>query len=133
MVDFRLVVGDSESKKTFQRVLKPEEASRLYGLKIGETFKGEKVGMTGYEFKVTGGSDRDGFPLRFDATGVVAKKKILITKGVGFRGGRDGERRRKTVHINNVDQTTSQLNVKVVKTGAKPITEFFAPAEEKKQ
>ncbi len=133
MVDFRINVGDPASRKTFQKVLKPEEASRLYGLKIGEAFKGEKIGMTGYEFEVTGGSDEDGFPLRADATGVVAKKAILMTKGVGFRGGRDGERRKKTVHINHVDRTTSQLNVKVTKTGAKPIDGFFEKKEKKKE
>lgn len=124
MADFRIVVGDPASKKSYQKALQPQEAAKLYGTKIGETVRGEVFGLDGYEFKITGGTDRNGFPMRSDAHGA-EKRRILLTNGVGFHPERKGERKRKTVHINTVDATIAQLNLKVMKSGPKALPEFM--------
>ena len=45
--------------------------------KIGDTFNGALIGLPGYEFKITGGSDRGGIPMRKDVHGPM-KKRILL-------------------------------------------------------
>ncbi len=132
MADFRIVVGEPASKKSYQKVIQPQEASKLYGMKIGESVRGEIFGLDGYEFTITGGTDKNGFPMRADARSGVEKLKPLLTAGVGFHPERDGERKKKTVHVNNVDATISQLNLKVTKAGAKSLEELM-PSTKKKQ
>ena len=130
MVDLRLVVGDPASKKTFQKVLSPAEAGRLAGLKVGSALKGDALGLTGYEFVVTGGSDKDGFPMRKDLPGP-RRTKILVSKGHGFWPERKGTRRRKTMRGNSVSTEITQINLKVTTHGVKPIGDVLKPAEKK--
>jgi len=52
--------------------------------------------LSGYTLKLTGGTDKDGFPIRPDLPGP-ARRKILVAGGVGFRPTHDGERRRKSM------------------------------------
>lgn len=132
MADFRIVVGDPASRKSYQKVLQPQEAAKLYGAKIGETVRGEMFGLDGYEFRITGGTDRNGFPMRQDAHGV-EKRRILLTGGVGFHPERKGERKKITVHVNTVDATIAQLNLKVAKTGPKGLEELMPSKKEEKK
>ena len=129
MVDLRVIIGDSESGKCYQKTVPKDETKALFGLQIGETFKGELVGLTGYELKVTGGSDSDGFPMRSDVRGS-GKRKALLCGGVGHKQKCHGERRKKTVCSHTVDESTSQLNVRVEKTGRKKLEELFASPKE---
>ncbi len=124
MVDIRLVVGDPSTKKTKQKVLTPAEAQKLSGLKVGSALKGDWVGLPGYELIITGGSDRDGFPMRKGVQGV-GKHKPILSGGVGFHPKKDGERRKITVHSENIDAIIAQVNVKVVKSGEKSLEELI--------
>lgn len=128
MVDVRLVVGNPSTSKTHQKMLSAAEAGKLVGLKIGSSLKGEPVGLPGYELLITGGSDKDGFPMRKGIPGV-GKHRPLLTAGVGFRPKREGERSKVTVHSENIDAIIAQVNVKVTKQGEKPLDELIAPAE----
>jgi small subunit ribosomal protein S6e len=130
MTDFRIVIGDPKSGKTFQRVLTPEESQRLFGKKVGENFRGELLGMTGYELKITGGADKDGFPMRSDVEGT-ARKRILLASGPGFKPTRKGLRRRKMIRGKLVGPDVAQLNVKVIKKGSTDITKLFTKEETK--
>lgn len=120
----KVVIGTSEGKCLQTEV---EDSKALYGLKIGQTFKGEMIDFPGYEFEITGGSDKIGFAMRKDIDSA-ARAKILAVKGVGLKKQANGTRIRKTVAGGIVGEQTSQLNVKVLKVGAKPL--FEAPAEE---
>lgn len=133
MADFRIVVGDPASKKSYQKAIEPEAASALYGMKIGETVRGETFGLDGYEFVITGGTDKNGFPMRADARSGAEKIKPLLTAGVGFHPEWDGERKKKTVHVNNVDATIAQLNLKVTKAGSKSLEELMPKKEQKEK
>lgn len=126
MAEFKLVIGEPKSGKCKQLVLTAEQSKGLIGKKIGDTFKGEIIDMTGYEFKVTGGSDYCGFPMRKDIPGS-ARKKILAVSGVGVKSGRKGQRQRKNVAGNTIFDKTAQINVTVIKAGKKDLFEEPAP------
>lgn len=128
----KVVLGLKDGK-SFQKELSQEEAESLYGRVLGEEINGELFGLTGAKLLITGGSDYSGFPMRKDVAGP-GKKKILITKSLGFKGklrGKrfDGVRIKRTVAGNTVSENTHQLNLKVMK-GEKAVQEAFKPAEE---
>ena len=47
MADFKLCIADPSSGKCFQKEVKDNDASPFLGKNIGETMKGESIGMTG--------------------------------------------------------------------------------------
>lgn len=122
-----MVISDPKSGRSVQREVKEAEAKKFMSKKIGETFKGELVDLTGYEFQITGGSDYAGFPMRKDLLGT-GRKKILAVSGIGIKNSEKGIKRRKTVAGNTVHSNTAQINVKIVKEGKE---EIFPKKEEK--
>lgn len=105
-----------------------EKKFRFEGMKIGDTIKGGLVGFPNYEFKITGGSDSSGFPMRRDVHGPV-KKKILVSKrGTGYKPKRKGQKRRKTVRGNEISFDMTLINLSVVKYGEAEL--FKAQKEE---
>lgn len=128
----KIVIG-TKSGKCFQKELSADEAEALHGKTLGEEFRGEVIGITGASFLITGGSDSNGFPMRKDLP-VAGKKKLLITKSIGFKGKLRGKRFggiriKKFVAGSVVYEKTHQLNVKTVK-GDAAVEKVFAPAEE---
>lgn len=130
MVSFKLCIADPKSGKCYQKEAKDAEAQNFIGLNVGENVSGDAFGMQGYEFKVTGGSDYCGFPMRHGIQGV--RKKIYSYGGVGFPHLKKGEKTRKTVCGHKIHEKITQINLKVLKEGAKKIGEIF-PAVEKKE
>ena len=115
MPEFKVVVSDPTTRKSKQVEVKGEEAQRLIGLKIGDVFDGEIVGLPGKKLKITGGSDRSGFPMRPDLPGG-AKRRILISQPPGFHPREKGERRRKTVRGNTITEEIVQINAVIVES-----------------
>lgn len=128
MAEFKLVIGDPKSGKSFQREVKDQDAAVFLGKKIKDTIKGEVIGLQGYEFEITGGSDASGFPMRYDVEGV-ARKRILAIGGVGLKKKDKGIRQRKTVCGNTVHDKITQINLKVLKAGKGALGAPEAPAE----
>lgn len=116
----RVVVSDPESGKAYQ--VEPEESQfrDLIGLTIGDRFSGERIGLSGYELQVMGGSDGEGFPMRSDVRGE-SRVRGLFSGGTGYRPKEKGLNRRKTVRGNRVSAQTEQLNTKVVEWGQESI------------
>ncbi|MFH0949394.1 MAG: 30S ribosomal protein S6e [Candidatus Aenigmatarchaeota archaeon] len=138
MPTFKFVIRDKQ--KSWQ-VEKDQKECPVFNRKIGDSIDGGFLGLNGYELSITGGSDKDGFPMRSDVDGIV-KKKILITKGVGFRGMKrvkkkhfeiDGMRKRKLVRGNAISADTIQINCKITKAGEKPIGEIFDGGKESEE
>lgn len=132
--DIKLAIGDSETKRTYKAELKAADAQQVIGKKLGEAFRGELIGLTGYEFQITGGSDIAGFPMRKEYEGI-GRRKILTEGGVvGVRKfkGRKGKRVRKTIAGNTIYEQTAQINCKVIKRGAEDLKKHFG-IEEKQQ
>jgi small subunit ribosomal protein S6e len=124
---FNVVIGTKQGK-CIQKEVSEEDSKGFIGKKIGETLKGELIGLTGYEFLITGGSDHAGFPMRKDIQGP-GRKRILAVKGIGVKIKRKGSRQRKTVCGNTIHDKISQINLKVVKEGKTPLA---VPKEEGK-
>jgi len=129
----KTVIG-TKSGKTFQKEISSQEAEALYGRVLGEEVNGETLGYSGVKFVISGGSDASGFPMRKDLPGT-GKKKILISKSLGFKGKLRGKRFgglriKKMVAGNTVNEKTHQLNLKVI-SGEEAIVKAFAPATEK--
>ena len=134
-LNFKVVVS-SKDGKSYQKEMTGEAGEFLMRKRIGETLKGDALGFEGYELQVTGGSDKAGFPMR---KGIQApRKRIMIGASVGFSGKKRktkkdknrkqaGLQKRRTVCGEMVTIKTAQVNLKVVKAGAKALGE--APAE----
>lgn len=118
----KIVISEPKTKKSYQV---EKEAHSLIGMKIGDKFDGSIVGLGGFTLEITGGSDKDGYPMRKDMDGSV-RRKALLTKGVGFRGGKTkkvhgkkkylkvkGMRKRKYIRGNTVSDEIAQINCKV--------------------
>ncbi len=86
------------------------------------------MGLPGYKLVITGGSDKDGFPMRPEIPGG-RRKKVLVTEGVGFRTTEKGVRRRRNLRGNAITPDTLQLNLKVVSRGPKAIEDALAEGE----
>ncbi len=129
---FKIVVSEPEKGKSVQVEVKDPEARKLVGLRIGDKFDGAVAGLAGYELQITGGSDKDGFPMRSDVSGL-GRSNVLLSGGSGFRPKNSGERRKKRVRGTRISEMIVQVNVKVVKKGDRPLEEIFPPkAAEKK-
>jgi len=127
----KLVVSDKEKGKTYQKELK-EESSSLFGKRLGEEFDADIVGLVGYKLKITGGSDKAGFPMRKEIEGSRKLRPYLSTQGVGFNPKRKGEKRRKMVRGNRIDDQIHQVNTIILVKGEKSIEEL-CPKEKKEE
>lgn len=86
---------------------------------MGQEVEGDSVGdeFKGYIFKITGGNDKQGFPMK---QGVMhpTRVRLLLSKGHScYRPRRNGERKRKSVRGCIVAQDLSVLSLAIVKQG----------------
>ena len=108
MPAYKLIVSDPKERRSNVYELKDQQAQVLVGLKIGEVVDASVIGVKG-KIRITGGSDKAGFPMRGDVLGGV-KKHVLLTKGTGFRSFGKGEKRRKLVRGNTITEEIYQVN-----------------------
>jgi small subunit ribosomal protein S6e len=119
-MEFKLVIGNPKSGKCNQIVVQEDNARVFVGKKIGDKIRGESIDLPGYEFEITGGADYCGFPMRKDIEGPV-RKKILIVSGIGTRNKERGLRLRRTVCGNTIHEKITQISMKILKHGKKPL------------
>ncbi|HSV42054.1 MAG TPA: 30S ribosomal protein S6e [Methanomassiliicoccales archaeon] len=132
MVEYKAVINDVKTGKSYQVTVSGHHANSLIGKKIGDVVDGIFVGLPGYKLTVTGGSDKDGFPMRKDLPGP-RRKKILVARGHGFLTDEVGLRKKKTFRGNAIAPDTVQLNMKITTPGAKPIDDLIKKEEAPKQ
>lgn len=121
MVEFKLVLS-TKNGKSYQKEIKSPDADHLTQYRIGDTVKGDSCGFSGYVFKVTGGSDLSGFPMR---KGIQQpRKKVLIGESVGFSGkkrdkkNQPGLLKRRTVCGEMITKNICQINLQVLTEGS---------------
>ena len=112
MAEFKVIISDINNGKSSVKELKDQNAQFLVGSKIGDVLQGSSLGVNG-QIKVTGGSDKAGFPMRSDVLGG-GKKRILISGGTGFNPSIKGEKIRKLVRGNVITDEIYQINVSLV-------------------
>jgi small subunit ribosomal protein S6e len=104
-----LIVSDPQTG-TSQRIEIDDARLRpLIGTRIGVELDGAVAELQGYKIKFTGGTDKDGIPMRPDVHGS-AKSAIILTEGVGYHTKIKGQRKRKVVRGNIISAETTFLN-----------------------
>ena len=91
----------------------------FYDKRIATEVSAESLGdeWKGYVFRITGGNDKQGFPMK---QGILTngRVRLLLKKGHScYRPRRKGERKRKSVRGCIVDSNLSVLNLAIVKKG----------------
>jgi small subunit ribosomal protein S6e len=127
MVNFRIVISDPKSGKAYQVELKDPGAGRFLGRRIGDKIEGDMLGLPGYSVQITGGSDREGFPMRADLPGT-KRRELLIAGGAGYHPTAEGRKRRKSIHGREISPDIGQINVKIAEAGSKPVEELLGAA-----
>lgn len=95
----------------------------FYDKRISQEVDADILGdeWKGYVFKITGGNDKQGFPMM---QGVLTNQRVRLLLGKGhkcFRERRSGERKRKSIRGCIAGPDLSVLSLVVVKTGESPI------------
>ena len=138
-----LVISDGKAffgtGLAFEIILRDEkQKSALYGKRVGQTFDGKEIGLPGYTFKITGGTDKFGF-MHHPSLDTTELKKVLLTQPPGIRFSRfkkpkkDGGYkyidlrwipRKKTVRGGILSEYTRQVNLVVVSRRGQSIKEM---------
>lgn len=113
------------------------EAQALIGKSLHDKVQGSEISpdLAGYELEIMGGSDLSGFPMYEKAEGI-GLKKVILKKGWGMhkrpkregkrkRSTPEGMRKRKTVRGKTISEAVTQINLKVIKAGTKPLVQVF--------
>ncbi len=116
----KVVISDPKTRKAWQV---EKDVPTLQGMKIGDKFDGSIIGLSGFSLQITGGSDKEGFPMRPDMVGAM-RKKLLLTGGPGYVPEKKGIKRRKYVRGNMISDATAQINCKIAE-GAGNIGEIL--------
>jgi len=119
MADFKIILSEPETGRSYKVDATGPAAGALIGKRIGDEIDGNILGFAGYTLKITGATDKTGIPARRDLPGP-ARRRLLLSRGVGFHPVMDGERRRKSVRGNEISADIVQINAAVTQSGPKP-------------
>ena len=122
----KIVYSDPKTGKSAQLQLDKDKEHVLLNHKINDVIDGSALGMSGYKFKITGGSDKSGFAMDKSITGGI-KTKVL--KRVAYSGKHKGQFKRSTVRGNLISADTELVNAMIVEYGEKPASELFRRAQ----
>lgn len=125
----KINISVPETKKSYNVEVDDKVRLSFLGKKIKDKVELSFI-EKGMEGTITGGSDKQGFPM-LSSLEHEGTKKILISDGIGFKSKRKGERRRKRVAGKIVTEKTQQINVKLTKGDSKILEEKYK--KEKKE
>jgi small subunit ribosomal protein S6e len=136
---FKINISE-KSGKTYKL---ESEAEALIDKELNDKIDGKEISadLEGYELEITGASDSAGFTSMKEVPGI-GLKKLLLTYGKGMhkRPKKEGKKKRsnpkpkglrlrKTVRGRVISPAIVQINMKVIKTGKKPLADIFASKE----
>ena len=133
---FKINIGTKEGKTWKLET----ESQALIGKSLGDKIQGKDISpdLNGYEFEITGASDKSGFTAMENVEGFGLKKVLLkYGKAMHKRPKREGKKKisnknpkglrlRKTVHGKTISEGIVQINLKLIKQGEKKLEEIFA-------
>lgn len=132
---FKINIAD-KTGKTFHL---EAEAEELVGKELNEKVQGSDISsdLKGYEFEITGASDKAGFAAKKESPGT-GLSRVLLTFGkyMAKKPRREGKKRvgrtrpkglrlRKTVRGKILSPAITQINLKIIKEGNKKLQEIF--------
>jgi len=133
------------SEKTGKTWKLETEAEFLLEKSLGDKIDGKEISsdLAGYNFEITGTSDNAGFPSSKEIEGI-GLGKLLLSYGWGMHkkprglkkvGGKkpEGLRLRKTVRGKVISPAIIQINLKILKQGAKKLEEIFPEQNKPKE
>ena len=129
MVDFKAIVNDVKTGKSYNIAVSGHHANSLIGKNIGEVVDGVFLGLPEYKVKITGGSDGNGTPMRSDLPGN-KRVRLLLSDSKGFHEKYPGQRRRVAIHGCAISEKIVQINMAVTEYGPKSIEETIAEPSE---
>ena len=105
-----------------QKLIKIEEERKLvhlYDKRISQEVSGDPFGeqFKGYVFRITGGNDKQGFPMKQGVLCAQRVRLLLNSESGCYRPKRTGERRRKSVRGCIVGPDIAVINLVIVKKG----------------
>lgn len=113
----QLVISDPKTGKAYTKKL--DDPRFFLQRKVREEISLDEAGLEGYKAKITGGSDRDGFPMKADLQGT-NRKSVYVYENL-----KKGLRIRKNLRGNVVDKDIHQLNLVVTAYGSKTLEELL--------
>ena len=131
MPTIKITVSNPVKKSAIQREFEEPQAVFL-GKKIGEKVPADSIGLHGIELEITGGSDKEGFPMRRDIEGQ-GRKRVVLSAPPGYHPDMAGKRKRKSVRGNTISADIVQINTKITKQGAKSAEELWGVAPKVKE
>ena len=140
---FKINISD-KSGKTYKLELESEE---LMGKELHDKIPGKEIlaDLEGYEFEISGASDKAGFTIHKDVPGIGLKRILLpYGKAMKKRPRREGKKKqsnptpkglrlRKTVRGRAISSEIIQINLKVIKPGTKKLSEVFSDQNKPKE
>lgn len=120
-----IVVSDPKTRKAYSVNL---DRPVFLGKKIGDTVELDVIGLKGYKAIITGGSDKDGFPMKRSLQGTI-RRKVLLRSGTGYRPKVASEMKRKRVRGNTIAEDIHQVNLKLIEYGPEPLDNIFKKEE----
>ena len=129
MVEFKAIVNDVKTGRSYNVTVSGPHANSLIGVNIGEVVDGVFVGLPDYKLKITGGSDGNGTPTRSDLPGN-KRVKLLLSDSKGFHEKYPGQRKRVAIRGSAISAEIVQINMAVAEYGPKSIEECLNPAPE---
>lgn len=140
---FKLNISE-KSGKTYKL---ETESEAFLDKTLKEEIEGKNISpdLKGYEFEITGASDKSGFPALENVEGI-GLKKVLLTYGKGMkkRPRKEGKKKlsnktpkglrlRKSVRGKVISPEIMQINLKVIKEGEKKLSEIFPEQNKPKE
>ena len=124
-----------------------QEIEELIGKKLNDSIQGNIIlpDLNGYEFEITGLSDKAGFTSMKEVEGIGLKKLLLSyekamkkrpkyeTKRKRTKNKPKGLRLRKTVRGKTISPEIVQINLSVAKEGSKKLSEIFPDQNKPKE
>lgn len=132
---FKINISE-KTGKTFHLEL---ESEGLVGKQLHDKIDGKEIlpDLAGYEFEITGASDKAGFTAMKEVEGIGLKRVLLsYEKGMKNKPRKEGKKKlsknkpkglrlRKTVRGKVISDAISQINLNVLKEGAKKLPDVF--------
>jgi small subunit ribosomal protein S6e len=140
---FKINIGD-KSGKTYKLELETEE---LMGKALHDKIQGKELlaDLADYEFEIAGTSDKAGFTSMKNVEGIGLKKELLTYgKGMKKRSRKEGKKKlsnmtpkglrlRRTVRGKVISPEITQINLRIIKAGKKPLAEVFSDQNKAKE